>query len=157
MPGFRYELPPRRGRDYEPPPTGRPEPLSELGLNLTGQVRGKKASDLEEIFARALEKSPKVVWWKREQLYGAPSRNAAGAKTLDYLVYTGVLYPIQIDDEWIHKSAATKAKDAMSDAFIFQKLASQGPRPVRRIKGNELRDGRRASQEKADKLVREMF
>ncbi len=157
MPTFRYRLPPRKGVARERPSIRRPSPLDDLDLNLTGQVRGKKASDLEEIFARALDKSPKVVWWKRELLYGAPARNMTGAKTLDYLVYTGVLYPIQIDEEWIHKSAATKASDLFSDAFIFQKLISRGARQVRRIKGSELREGRKASQEKADKLVREIF
>jgi hypothetical protein len=109
------------------------------------------------MFGRALDKNKKVIWVKFQTLYGAPAKNVAGAKTLDFLIFTGVLHLIQIDDEWVHKSAATKAKDLFSDAFIFQKLAYQGATPVRRIKGNQLREGRKANQEKADRLVEEMF
>ncbi len=90
-------------------------------------------------------------------MFGAPARNMAGAKTLDFLVFTGVLFPVQIDDEWIHKSAGVKARDKISDAFIFEKLKRRGSQQVIRIKGNQLREGRVASQEKADKLVEEMF
>ncbi len=155
MPTFRYKLPPKRGRDYEPLPVGRPRPQPDPELQLTGRYRGKKASDLEEVFGRALDKSPKVIWVQYQNLYGAPARNMAGAKTLDFLVYTGVLHLFQIDDEWIHKSASAKAKDRFSDAFIVQKLRTRGAKQVRRIKGNQLREGRKASQEKADKLVEE--
>ncbi len=154
---FRYDLPPRRGREYEPPATGRPKAQADPELALTGRYRGKKASDLEEVFGRALDKNPRVIWVQFQNLYGAPARNKAGAKTLDFLVFTGVLHLIQIDDEWIHKSASTKAKDLFSDAFIFQKLATKGAKQVRRIKGNQLRVGRKANQEKADRLVEEIL
>lgn len=154
---FRFSLPPRRGRDYEPPLVGRPKPQPDEELRLTGRYRGKKASDLEEVFGRALDGSSKVIWIQYQSLYGAPARNMAGAKTLDFLVYTGVLHLIQIDDEWVHKSAATKAKDRFSDAFIFQKLRARGAKQVRRIKGNRLREGRKASRRKADRLVEEIL
>ena len=153
---YRYKLPPRFGRPRRRV-IGRPAPIIEDEDPLTGKIRGRGASDLEEIYSRALTKSEKVQWWKHNILFGAPARNVAGAKTLDFLVFTGVLHPVQIDDEWVHKSASTKAKDARSDQFIFMQLRGKGAKLVKRIKGNELRQGQKANQEKADRLVEEMF
>ena len=153
---YRYKLPPRFGRARRPV-IGRPAPIAADEETLTGRIRGRAASDLEEVYARALRKSGKVTWWKHQILFGAPARNLSGAKTLDFLVFTGTLHPVQIDDEWIHKSASTKAKDARSDQFIFMQLRARGARLVKRIKGNKLRVGSKANQEKADRLVEEMF
>ncbi len=152
---YRYKLPPRKGR--RTPAARRPKPERDPGEELTGRLRGKKASDLEEVFGRALNQSERILWWQYQNVYGAPARNMSGAKTLDFLVFTGVLHPVQIDDEWIHKSASTQANDRASDILINAKLSTRGARPVKRIKGNLLRVGRKANQEKANRLVEELF
>jgi len=80
-----------------------------------------------------------------------------GSIELDFLVYTGTSYPVQIDGDWIHRSAEAKAHDLLQDARLNAILQPRGAMPVERIPGYKLQDGREASQDKADRIVEEMF
>lgn len=127
-------------------------PVKEVEMeNLTGFVRGKKASDIEERFGRALDKNPRVSNYLFQVSYIA-GMNLPGEIRLDFLVFSGgTSWPIQIDGEFAHKTAAQKAEDAIKDAILDDHLKGQA-QPVQRIDG-ELLD----TQENADKLVRRLF
>lgn len=131
----------------------RPKPISssETGEALTGLVNGEEASDIEERFARALDKAG--FGYEFLPVIIAPA-NMAGSIQLDFLVYAGELYPIQIDGDWIHSTAEAKAHDLLQDALTDQWYASQGQgaQPSQRILGHRL-----ATQDMADSVVRELF
>ena len=127
----------------------RPEEQKKPDEALTGYVQGQNASALEERFARSLDKHPRVQWYDFIKTYVAPP-GVAGSKELDFLVGAGLLYPFQIDGDWIHKGAAARAQDQQSDAEIDVILQGSA-QPVRRIKGHELE-----TQEMSDRLVEEL-
>ena len=150
---YKHSMPPRR---RQPRVAQAAVALSPEGPLLSGMVKGKKASDLEEVFARALDKTDSVQWWQFRNHYGAPM-GQVGSIELDFLVYTGTSYPVQIDGDWIHRSAEAKAHDLLQDARLNAILQPRGAMPVERIPGYKLQDGREASQDKADRIVEEMF
>lgn len=123
---------------------------------LSGVLQGKKASDIEEVFGIALDNHEPVQWWSFRNVYGG-APGTFGSIELDFLIYTGALYPVQLDEDWIHHTAQDKAHDMLQDARLNEILRPRGARPVERIKGSKLRDGRVANQERADRLVQEMF
>lgn len=121
---------------------------------LTGFVQGWDASDIEERFARALNRYAKSIpidYEFRTTIFG--SRNEVGFKELDYRVQTVTgNYVFQIDGEFAHKSAATKAEDTVTDQRINELLKNEGYFPVKRIPGDKL-----ATQEQADALVKDLI
>ncbi|UOF79216.1 hypothetical protein [Caudoviricetes sp.] len=142
----------RPEREYVRVQRPKPVPVGVNAEGLTGQVSGKSASDIEERFARALEKAS--IGFEFLPIILAPA-NVAGSVQLDFLVYFGnQLYPIQIDGDWIHSSAEAKAHDAMQDALVDQYYASynSGAQPQQRIPGYKL-----DTQDMADALVGELF
>lgn len=127
-------------------------PVKEVAMeNLTGFVRGKKASDIEERFGRALDKNQRVSNYLFQVSYIA-GMNLPGEIRLDFLVFSGgTEWPIQIDGEFAHKTAAQKAEDAIKDAILDDFLKGKA-QATQRIDG-ELLD----TQDNADKLVRRLF
>ena len=128
----------------------RPEEQPKPDEGLTGYVQGQDASALEERFARSMDKNQRIQWYDFQKSYVAPP-GVAGEKTLDFLVGAGLIYPIQIDGDWIHKSASARARDRDSDAEIDQILQGSA-QLVKRIGGHELE-----TQEMSDRLVEELF
>lgn len=124
--------------------------------NLTGFVQGKEASDIEERFARALDKLEKRYSF-REHFFG-PARNTPGAIEVDFLVDDGTWFPIQIDGEYAHKTAGQKDRDNVNDARLNQYFSKVGVSNVRRIPdGKEYMVGDLDDQESADQVVKEVF
>lgn len=139
----------RPTEDYFPLNRIKPLPGNEEGL--TGLVHGIPASDIEERFARSLDRMGIPYEFQKSLL--APS-NLPGNYKLDFLVYNpkdGRLYPIAVDGEFAHKSAAQRAKDTLKD--IMLNSAKQGEyQPVERLDYTKL-----DSQEIADQTVNDLF
>ena len=133
------------GRVYRGPQEAKEE-------RLTGQVNGKKASDLEERFYRATRKDRRIQWVRFETVYGAPSSGMYGSAELDFLLFTGTHYPVQIDGEWIHKSAEARHSDYEHDLIIMERLRSRGVQEISRVRGKYLK-----TQKDADSVVQQIL
>jgi hypothetical protein len=114
---------------------------------LMGSVNGANASDIEERFARALNKR------KKDYIFRVPlgTRGEPGWKELDFLVIDGGYFPVEIDSMgFIHQGQETA--DVFKDAFVMDYLKAYNPYPVKRIPGERL-----ATQEIADNTAKELF
>lgn len=125
-------------------------------------VQGKRASDIEERFARALEKNERVEGYDFivHEITGA---NLPGEAQLDFVVRAGGQFAVQIDGAFAHKSAEQKANDAVQDARLSERLDGiiSAPQPVAQVKANSLiarvPGYLLEDQPAADALVEEMF
>lgn len=126
---------------------------------LTHQVQGQPASDLEERFARALDKNPRVLRYDFQSFYLGPTRNSQGTITVDFMVESaGQIWPVQVDGEYAHKTQSQRDEDAQKDQILNQRLGKQGIRQVQRIPSKEnMHLGVLDTQESADRAVEIMF
>lgn len=162
LPVFKFHRTPRpdRPRRAAGPTAG------EAAEHLSGQVQGKKASDIEERFARALDQGDNVDGY-RFQISFFAGMNIQGEYRLDFMVESGGMeYAINPDGEYAHKSAEQKARDQFQDERLSERLKGELAVPpahwpslglringlVTRIPGELLAD-----QTMADQLVQEMF
>ena len=114
---------------------------------LLGFVQDTNASDIEERFAKALEKLNK------DYIFRVPLGQVGepGWKELDFMVIDGGYFPIEIDEMgFIHQGKETQ--DALKDAFVMDYFKDYNPFPVKRITGERL-----ATQEIADQTAKELF
>lgn len=127
---------------------------------LTGQVQGKKASDIEERSARAMDK---IQDWnytflvRISPLTGRLTqtfRNLAGEYELDFIAQRGnETLPILIDGEVSHFLAQwQKVQDEEREAVINSVLEKYGARPAVRVPFWEL-----DTQNRADIYFRELL
>lgn len=152
---FKYR-PPFRGRQpYQPVNRAVAEPADEelTGLITDASGRAQQASDIEERFARALDKNNRVRSYIFRRTFIAPM-NIAGSVEVDFLVEAGDTTPVQIDGDFAHKTAEAKAHDAVQDARLDEHLRATGEasRPTVRVPGSDLEN-----QDEADLLVMGMF
>jgi hypothetical protein len=116
----------------------------------TGLVQDKKASKLEERYARALTKLkiPFFFQYKINTPYTIPGR----ANSIDFVtVYRGAQAE-EIDGEIGHKTVIQKSHDRARDVLLSQVLPNYGINPeIRRIEGWRV-----STQEKADLLARRL-
>lgn len=118
--------------------------------NFVGEIQGMPSSDIEERFARSLDKAQMLYEFRAAYVAG---RNLQGSVELDFAVYQANLtYPIQIDGAFAHKTAAQKDEDSAKDAILDDRLRGSGAFPVRRIPGDKL-----DTQEMSDAVVEELF
>ena len=103
---------------------------------LSGFVKGKSASDLEERFARALYNKRKDFDFQRD--FMTPHSIPGQEKEVDFVVYDGQPQPIEIDGMYAHKSGEQKANDAVRDAILNETLGKYGYLPIIRVPGFEL-------------------
>ena len=118
---------------------------------LIGAVKGQRASDLEERFARALYKNKRVLDF-RFQVSFLAGRNLPGEKRIDFLVDTGRIIPVEVDGYFAHRSAAQQSRDSLKEILLNDYFQRVGYLPLVRVPGDEL-----ATQEEADRRVRELF
>ena len=118
---------------------------------LTGFVQGWPASDIEERFARALNKNKRVDSYQFQVQYYA-GKNLPGEIRLDFMVKAGFDYPIMIDGEYAHKSAEAKAHDMVQRQRLDMILLGTGAMPTQSVDGMLLQ-----TQEEADAVVRRLF
>lgn len=108
-----------------------------INEELTGFVHGKEASDIEERFAKELDRRGASYYFREPLVAG---KNLPGWVELDFMVYSGGLtYPVQLDGEYAHKTAMQRQEDAIKDAIINDFLQGQSM-PVKRISGDELQN-----------------
>ncbi len=143
---------------FRSPPTAQPTgrvyrgPQEAEDERLTGQVNGKKASDIEERFYRGTRKDRRIQWVRFETVYGAPSSGMYGSAELDFLIFTGTHYPVQLDGEWIHKSAEARYSDYEHDLIIMERLRARGVQEINRVRGKFLQ-----TQKDADSVVQQIL
>ena len=126
----------------------KPKVVAKEPEQLTGLVRGENASDLEERFAKALDKR-NIDYYFRLPIGG--NRGDPGWKELDFLVVSGGYYPVEIENiTFIHLGKT--AEDTLKDAFTLEYLKEYNPYPVRHVTNERL-----GNDESAEKVVREMF
>lgn len=114
---------------------------------LSGMVRGMGASDIEERFARSLDRMGVSYWFRLP--VGAP-RGMPGYNELDFLVNSGGYYPIQIDGEYSH--LGKEAKDMIADARIMEELKQYSPMPIIHVIYTKL-----GNQKASDMVAREIL
>lgn len=116
---FRF---PKSRKSRDPQITARPKLVRETEKPLTRNVQGQPASDLEERFARALEKER--IGYAFQFVHGAP-KGLPGFQSLDFLVLTPVPVAVQVDDTtFIHKGTA--AHDELVDTKTIHNLRRMG-------------------------------
>ena len=123
--------------------------------HLIGQVKGKKASDLAERFANALDAYPVVTYYKYSVLIDTPFQIPGQKNEVDFFVYVGVwVYPIEIDGEMAHKTAEQKAHDMIRDQQLDPVIKKKWPgaRNIQRIPGAKVQ-----TRDDANLLVRSLF
>jgi hypothetical protein len=114
---------------------------------LMGMVNDMKASDIEERFAKSLDKLGLRYYFRLP--VGAP-RGMPGYNELDFLVQSGGFYPVQIDGEYSH--LGSEARDAIADIKIMKGLCEYNPQPIRHVLYTRL-----SNQKAADMVAREIF
>ena len=100
---------------------------------LTGYVHGKRASALEERFAKALDffGIEYIFQFEVDTAYTLPNE----AKQIDFIVFDGGLgIPIEIGSAFVHDSASKKEEDKARQDEINPILLLQGINPL----GDEL-------------------
>lgn len=143
---YKYKKPRKRKIDQGLNRIQRPSSAEEL----TGVILGKKASAPEERFARALYK--KNLSFDFQVVVQTAYQIPGQLNTVDFVVFSGLPYPIEIDGDWVHKTSSKKEQDALRDAIINEKMVPRGWRPISRIPGHKV-----ATQEDANNVVEEMF
>lgn len=141
----RYKLPPK---PYEEKRLNRISPELDAEI-LTGQVQGKKASDIEERFAKSLYKRKMGFEFQVSFFAGL---NMPGEVRLDILIVDTFIQPINLDGSFAHKTAAQKEKDIFNDARLDSHLAGTGALPTIRIDGELLQ-----TQIDSDRQLREVW
>lgn len=126
-------------------------------------VQGKRASDIEERFARGLDANPRVESYEFI-VHNITGANLPGEAQLDFMVSSGgQQFAVQIDGQFAHKSAEQKNNDAVQDARLSEAIKDEVSEPfpvpgvpanglVARVPGYLLEN-----QDAADSLVQEMF
>ncbi len=146
---YKYKIPPRQDEDLD---LHRLEPVSNPAdpIPLNGWVHGKKASDLEERFARALNKLA-LEYWFQVKVYVATSP-PGGGKRVDFAVDLGIWYPVEVDGPLGHSTAAQQGRDEVREMLLNAVFRHMCWAPLRRVKWWQLE-----TQEMTDRIVREMF
>ena len=145
---FQFKL--RRGRAGKVSRTDRLRPEAAGDEGFVGEIQGYKASDIEERFARALDK--RRLGYDFRTVYNG-RRNQTGSVELDFeVVEAGLMYPFQIDGQFAHKSGAQRDEDRMKDAILDDILRGRASAPVQRVAGHLLE-----TQAEAEAAVREYF
>lgn len=145
---YKYKLPSNPPREQR---KMRNEPIPEEE-GLTGYVQGRQASELEERYAKALDKNDNVRGYDFQFIVTPPTQIPGQSNLIDFMIDAGLRYPVEVDGDWVHKTAAQKDKDAQRDAILDEYLKRFNIEPITRIEGWKLE-----AQEDADRVVRGQF
>jgi len=118
---------------------------------LAGVLQGKRASDIEERFGRALL-SVKLSF--RFQVHFAAANHVPGRKkVVDFVVESqGMEHPVEIDGKIGHSTSAQQGRDAIRQVLLNEVFVKQGLALLQRVRWTELE-----TQADADRTVRRMF
>jgi hypothetical protein len=123
----------------KPAATKLPTPLAEavkVAPIVGGVIAGWKASAPEVALATVLQEHGKSFMFRYQIPAVAGVYGLRGQHEIDFIIFDGVMKPIQVDDEtFVHKSPEQKAKDAESDIEVNQYFKENYPSasPVVRI------------------------
>ena len=140
---YKYKIP----RAKQPDRLDRLEPIPN-DEGLTGLVQGQRASDLEERFARALYKL-KLRFWFQFYVYTAYSLPGED-KVVDFVVDAGLMWPLEVDASFTHKTSEQRQYDKIRDAQVDEALGRAGYQRIQRIPGEKLATQDLANQKAAD-------
>ena len=147
---FQYKIP-KVDFGSEPAKPG----ATTIQEGLSGSVMGKKASDLEERFAKALNKLRNIQGYRFGTIIDTPYQIPGQSYQVDFVVnqYSSTHF-IEIDGEYAHKTAEQKSDDFARDQILgaFLNRAWPGAQPIVRVEGWRL-----STQFDADLLVRRLF
>lgn len=117
---------------------------------LTGYVNGVKATNIEERFARALRRHGLRYRFQVEfrTAVSLPGR----ARVVDFVVYHGLRYPVEVDGEIAHSTGEQEAADRVREELLNEVFRWKCMPPMRRVKWWQLE-----TQAQADAVVRDMF
>lgn len=126
----------------------------DKGEFLTGFIGDKKASDLEERFANALNKIGLDFEFEVQLLPGenprflqGSQRNQLGAVEIDFLIVQNeTMFPVQIDGEFAHKTAEQRERDKEQDQRLDDSLRQFNAYPVKRVPFYEIETPEQAEQ-----------
>ena len=143
---FTYKI--KRAAQLEPSP-----PIVDVKEEevLLGFVHGKKASALEERFARALDESRLqfIFQYPVYSAYSIPGEE----RQIDFMVFDGpVLIPVEPKGGFIHQSPSRRAEDARRTQVLNEALRRIGIRDIIELKSDEPRD-----MDSARQIVRDLF
>ena len=118
--------------------------------NLSGFVHGKTASDLEERFARSLDKFEVdfTFEYSVDTAYTLPGEE----KLVDFVLWIHIPQPVELDGIFTHASASKINADRIRDDQINEILEKQGFQRIIRITG--IRIPLPTDQEISDQVVR---
>ena len=117
---------------------------------LTGFVNGVRATNIEERFARALKKHGLRYRFQVEFRTAAslPGRE----RVVDFVVYHGLKYPVEVDGEFAHSTAAQETADRIREELLNEVFRWKCMPPLQRVKWWQLE-----TQVQADAVVGELF
>lgn len=116
------------------------------GVLLSGFVRGQRASDWEEMFARVFNDYKLEFSFQVPVYIGLPGQESL----VDFVVMD--IYPLEIDHAFTHKSASQRAKDKVRDALIDERMKQYGWQPIYRAPV----DGE-ADYDTAEQIAKDVF
>ena len=104
--------------------------------NLSGFVHGKIASDLEERFARSLDKFDVEFTFEYsvDTAYTLPGEE----KLVDFILWIPIPQPVELDGIFTHASASKIQADRIRDDQINEILEKSGFQPIIRITGVQI-------------------
>lgn len=140
-----------------PKPKREPEerlPTLELPLeeeDLAGQVQGYPATDIEErLYIAFLHNAVRDEDIEFQPSYLA-GRNMSGEVRPDFALHFGLIQVWYADEDFFHRTAEQKNRDAFNDNRLFNEMQGRIEFPIR-ISGDDLE-----TQQKADAAVREFL
>ncbi len=142
---FRFKVPRKRRPVF---PAFR---ISKPLEGLTGIVQGFPATDIEERMWIAFLHNgvnPNDIEFQPSYLAG---RNMSGEVRPDFAIHIGLIQVWYADEDFFHRTAEQKNKDAFNDDRLFNEMQGKIEFPIR-ISGDDLE-----TQEKADAAVREFL
>ena len=142
---------PRKPKFVMPAPI-RPQLVSDESERMTGMVKGIKASEPEERFAQALDRAGKAYVFR--YVFGAP-KYAPGWKEMDFVIIDGLVYLVEIDTVFTHRSKGSS--DILHDTLAltdqsFKQFGEVYPSVIRVDGDFDLAD-----KQSADRFVRRSF
>ena len=113
-------------------PVSETDPQEAPDEGLTGWIGNKKASSREERFARSLRQAD-IPFQFRVLVY-TPYQIPGQNYEIDFVVHYGLPEPIEIDDEWIHRTQDQQEQDNIRDGLIDDQTKYWGWQKIKRIK-----------------------
>jgi len=118
---------------------------------LTGLVKGKPATDIEERFARGLVFLG--LEFRFQVRFSTVGSLPWQEKVVDFVVQaSGVFQPVEVDGDIGHRTSAQRGRDAIREVLLNEVFLRLGYLPLVRVKWFELE-----SQEMADSVVGALF